>query len=157
MSGQTTQNGAKLMSPAALEQVISRLCTILKTENALLDDNKPQSFSESLAEKTRLVAIYNQQMSLIKQDLETYKRFPKADIESLKQTSEIFYTVLDSHFRKLSTVKTVTEGLVKAVADEIAKKKAPPSVYNALASVATPLASKNSRTINGAIAINRMV
>ncbi|MCF8466791.1 MAG: hypothetical protein K9G33_05270 [Sneathiella sp.] len=156
MTGQTP-DAAKLMSPAALGQVISRLSDILKEENILLSDNNPKSFSASLAEKTRLVAIYNQQMSLIKKNPETYRAYPKADIDSLKKISEVFYAVLDTHFRKLSTVKTVTEGLVKSVADEIAKKKAPPRAYNSLAAISNPLANKNTRAVNGAIVINQVV
>lgn len=156
MSPEQTLAG-KLMSPSALCQVILRLCEILETENDLLDQNKPESFSESLSEKTRLVAIYNQQMTLIKQDPGKYKAFPKPDVDKLKQASEAFYEILDNHFRKLSTVKTVTEGIVKSVADEVAKKKAPPSTYTAAAGMAAPRPNAKIQPANAAIAINQVV
>ncbi len=146
-----------LMSPSALCQVILRLCEILETENDLLDQNKPEAFSESLSEKTRLVAIYNQQMTLIKQAPEKYRDFPKADVDKLKQASEAFYEILDNHFRKLSTVKTVTEGIVKSVADEVAKKKAPPATYTAAANIAAPQANAKMKPANAAIAVNQIV
>ncbi|PHQ70027.1 MAG: hypothetical protein COB93_06530 [Sneathiella sp.] len=157
MTTQQPRPGRQLLAPHSLCDIISRLSAILEAENILLEENRPQAFSDSLSEKTRLVAIYNQQMTLIKQDPEKYKRFPKADIEKLKAASETFYATLDVHFRKLSTVKTVTEGLVKSVADEVMRKKAPPSAYTASASLSNPLSRRNAQTINGAIAINQIV
>mgnify|MGYP003677325757 FL=1 len=157
MTQQTPNNGPTLMSPDALTKMIARLCDILKEENLLLESHKPDGFKATLDEKTRLVATYNQQMSLIKSNPEAYKAFPKTDIDRLKETSEEFYAILDKHFRKLSTARTVTEGLVRSVADEIAKKKAPPSAYTSRASVSDPLSNRNTRAVNGAIAINQVI
>ncbi len=147
----------RLMSPDVLSGMISRLGDILEQENSLLETGDAAGFKAMLNEKTRLIATYNQQMMLIKRNPAAYKTFAKADIDRLKNVSQDFHVTLDSHFRKLSTARTVTEGLVKAVADEIAKKKAPPSGYTARASVANPLASRNMRAVNGAIAINQVI
>ena len=157
MTSDTQTNDLMLMSPDALTKMITRLSDILELENELLHTNNPDGFKATLNEKTRMVATYNQQMTLIKNDPAAYKAFPKADIDKLKEVSEAFYTVLDSHFRKLSTARTVTEGLVKSVAEEVAKKKAPPSAYTAQASVSNPLSNRNTRAINGAIAINEVI
>ena len=157
MTVDTQTSGPILMSPEALARLIARLSDILEQENKLLHENNPDGFKATLNEKTRLIAIYNQQMSLVKKNPDAFKAFPKADIDHLKQTSEIFYGILDRHFRKLSTARTVTEGLVKSVADEVAKKKAPPSAYTSRASVANPLSNRNARTIHGAIAINQVI
>lgn len=150
-------NGPAMLAPSELLKVITRLRDILEEENLLLAENNPEAFSENLGEKTRLVGQYNQQMSLIKNNPEKYKTYPKTDIDLLKTASENFYQVLDAHFRKLSTVKTVTEGLVKSVADEVIKKKSPPSAYTASAAVATSSAQKNSQIRNGAIAVNQVI
>ncbi len=157
MTEETQTNAPKLMSPEALSRMISRLSDVLAQENKLLDENKPESFKATLSEKTRLIAVYNQQMTLIKKNPDAYKSCPREEIDHLKEVSSKFYGILDSHFRKLSTARTVTEGLVKAVADEVAKKKAPPSGYTARASVANPLSSRNSRAVDGAIAINQVI
>ncbi|MEX1035825.1 MAG: hypothetical protein WDZ54_07700 [Sneathiella sp.] len=157
MTSQTPNSGPKLMSPDALTNMILRLSEILEQENLLLRDHDPEGFKATLNEKTRLVAIYNQQMTLIKNNPEAYRAFPKKDIDRLKQTSEEFYATLDQHFRRLSTARTVTEGMVRSVADEIAKKKAPPSAYTSKASVSDPLSNRNTRAINGAIAINQVI
>lgn len=148
---------AKLMPPKSLSGMLSRLGEILEQENGFLETGNAAAFKTTLNEKTRLIATYNQQVSLIKRNPAAYKAFPKADVEELKATSQAFYGILDRHFRKISTARTVTEGLVKAVADEVAKKKAPPSGYTARASVANPLASRNMRTVNSAIAINQVI
>lgn len=150
-------NAPKLLSPAELSDKVDRLCQILDFENELMTLKNPTAMTEHQAEKSRLVAIYNQQMNLIKADPERYKRFPKAEIDRLKATSETFYESLDAHFRKLSTVKSVTEGLVKSVADEVAKKKAPPKTYTANAAISTSLSARNNRTLGGAIALNQVV
>ncbi len=146
-----------LLTPAQLSEKIERLCQILEFENEMMHLDNPAAMTEHQSEKSRLVALYNQQMTLIKADPERYKRFPKADIDRLKITSEKFYEALDIHFRKLSTVKTVTEGLVKAVADEVAKKKGPPPTYTANAAMTSSVASQNNRTLGGAIALNQVV
>lgn len=151
------ESGPKLMNPEALTGMISRLGDILEQENGLLEAGDATGFKATLNEKTRLIATYNQQITLIRRNPAAYKAFPKADVDHLKEISQNFYGTLDRHFRKLSTARTVTEGLVKAVADEIAKKKAPPSGYTARASVANPLASRNMRAVNGAIAINQVI
>lgn len=150
-------NDPKLMPPKSLSGMISRLGDILEQENDLLEAGNASGFKATLNEKTRLIATYNQQMTLIKRNPAAYKLFPKAEIEELKAISQSFYGILDRHFRKLSTARTVTEGLVKAVADEVAKKKAPPSGYTAKASIANPLSSRNMRAVNGAIAINQVI
>jgi hypothetical protein len=149
--------GPQLLTPNELLKVIARLREILEEENTLLAENKPEAFSENLGEKTRLVGQYNQQMTLIKKDPEQYRVFPKEQLDALKVESEAFYLVLDAHFRKLSTVKTVTEGLVKSVADEVIKKKSPPNAYSATAAFATSSAQKNSQIRNGAIAVNQVI
>ncbi|MBL4665979.1 MAG: hypothetical protein JKY04_01280 [Sneathiella sp.] len=146
-----------LMTPKELAEKISRLCQILEFENELLELKSPQSMTEHQGEKSRLVAIYNQQMMLIKEKPSHFKKYPKAEIDHLKSVSSLFYEALDTHFRKLSTVKTVTEGLVKAVADEVAKKNAPPKTYSANASIQTTVSSRNNRTLGGAISLNEIV
>ncbi|WP_288900619.1 hypothetical protein [uncultured Sneathiella sp.] len=157
MNLQAQNSGPTLMTPEGFARLIARLSDILEQENKLLHENDPEGFKATLNEKTRLIATYNQQMSLVKKNPDAFKAFPKAEIDNLKQTSEKFYAILDRHFRKLSTARTVTEGLVKSVADEVAKKKAPPSAYNARASVANSLSNRNSRAVNGAIAINQVI
>lgn len=157
MTAETQKTGPVLMSPDALARLIARLSEILEQENKLLHENNPEGFKATLNEKTRLIATYNQQMTLVKKNPEAFKAYPKTEIDELKRTSETFYEVLDRHFRKLSTARTVTEGLVKSVADEVAKKKAPPSAYTSRAGVANPLSNRNARAVNGAIAINQVI
>ena len=158
MTLQTTQQRQPiLLSPKELTEVIARLGQILEFENELLELQNPQMMTEHQAEKSRLVGIYNQQMTLISKDAAQYKKFPKADIDRLKLVSQEFYEILDTHFRKLSSVKSVTEGLVKAVADEVAKKKAPPSIYNASANIASSVSSRNNKTLSGAISLNQVI
>jgi hypothetical protein len=157
MQQQSAQRPISLLSPLEMADVIERLKHILEFENELLSLKNAQGMTEHQSEKSRLVAIYNQQMSLISADPAQYKRYPKADIDNLKAVSRDFYDVLDVHFRMLSSVKTVTEGLVKAVADEVAKKNGPPSTYNATAAFASTISSQNNKTLGGAISLNKVV
>ena len=158
-----TQNNSQdqrkpiLLSPRELKEKISRLSQILEFENELLALKSPQSLTENQAEKSRLVAIYNQQMVLLKMDPSHYGKYPKQDINELKEVSQVFYETLDEHFRKLSTVKTVTEGIVKAVADEVAKKNAPPKTYNSAAAFQTTPTTRNNRALGGSISFNEVV
>lgn len=146
-----------LLSPKELAEKISRLHQILEFENELITLKNAKAMGEHQAEKARLVAIYNQQMTLLSQAPEEYKKYPKADVEELKTVSQGFYEILDAHFRKLSSVKTVSEGIVKAVADEVSKKNAPPPTYNATAAINSTLSSNNSRTLGSALSCNQVV
>ncbi|WP_169568896.1 hypothetical protein [Sneathiella limimaris] len=157
MTYSNEQRKPVLLTPKELEEKISRLSQILEFENELLSLNSAQSMTENQSEKTRLVAIYNQQMTMLKSAPDHYKAYPKEDIDQLRETSQKFYEILDAHFRRLSTVKTVTEGIVKAVADEVAKKKGPPQTYNATASIHSSAATKNSRTLGGSISFNEVI
>ncbi len=154
---QTQQRTPSLLPPKELAEKIGRLHQILEFENELLSLRNAKAMTEHQSEKTRLVGIYNQQMTLISRNPEQYKRFPKADVEHLKKISQEFYEVLDAHFRKLSSVKSVTEGIVKAVADEAAKKKAPPPTYNASAAISSTISSANRQTLGSAISCNEIV
>jgi len=154
---QQQQRTPVLMPPKELAEKINRLSQILEFENELLELKSPQSMIENQSEKSRLVSIYNQQMSLLKKDPSHFKRYPKAEIDHLKQVSQDFYGVLDTHFRKLSTVKTVTEGIVKAVADEAAKKNAPPKVYTATAAFQNSISARNNSTLGAAMSLNKIV
>lgn len=146
-----------LLTPKELAEKIARLHQILEFENELLSLKNAKAMTEHQSEKTRLVAIYNQQMTLLSRDPDQYKKYPKADIDNLKEVSRDFYEVLDAHFRKLSSVKTVTEGIVKAVADEVSKKNGPPTTYNATAGISNSISMTNSRTLGGALSCNQVV
>lgn len=156
-NNQQEQRKPILLSPRELTEKISRLSQILEFENELLALKSPQSLTENQAEKSRLVGIYNQQMVLLKSDSSHYRRYPKQDIDDLKEISQKFYETLDEHFRKLSTVKTVTEGIVKAVADEVAKKNAPPKTYNSAAGLQSTQTTRNNRALGGSISFNEVV
>ncbi|GLQ07412.1 hypothetical protein [Sneathiella chinensis] len=151
------KSGPALLSPVELAGKIDRLSQILEFENELIANGNPQGMSDQQSEKSRLVAIYNQQMTLIKADPDRFKMFPQADIDALRASSTRFYDILDAHFRKLSTAKTVTEGLVKAVADEAARKKAPPKTYNAAAGFAAGHTTRNNSALSSAIAVNQVI
>ncbi|MBO6827763.1 MAG: hypothetical protein JJ879_16300 [Sneathiella sp.] len=151
------QRTPTLLAPKELAEKIARLHQILEFENELLSLKNAKAMSEHQSEKTRLVAIYNQQMTLLSSNPEQYKKYPKADVEELKQVSQGFYEILDAHFRKLSSVKTVSEGIVKAVADEVSKKNGPPPTYNATAAFSSTISSNNSRTLGGALSCNQVV
>lgn len=147
----------KLMSPSSLCQVVDRLIEVLGMENELLRTRQPAKIKESLAEKSRLVAIYNQQMGLIKHNTKTFSAFPEADIDQLKELSERFYAVMDEHFRLLSNVRTVTEGIVRAVAEEVRRKNGPVSAYDASANVSRPDNKSVASYGNNAISINQVI
>lgn len=147
----------KLMTPSSLCQVVGRLIEILTIENEHLRARQSTKIKDSLAEKTRLVAIYNQQMGLIKLNTKTFSTYPKVDIDRLKQMSETFYAVMDEHFRMLSNIRTVTEGIVRAVAEEVQKKNRPVSGYDASAAVNQPSNKTVASYGNNAISINQVI
>jgi hypothetical protein len=77
MNLQAQNSGPTLMTPEGFARLIARLSDILEQENKLLHENDPEGFKATLNEKTRLIATYNQQMSLVKKNPDAFKAFPR--------------------------------------------------------------------------------
>ena len=114
---------------AGIIAVLNRLSEIVTQETALLQHRRPQALSETNAEKERLAATYARELREIKANPVLIKSASDAEKEALKSAMTAFQETMDEHARRLIVVKSVTESMVQAVAEEVHKRKNPVNGY----------------------------
>lgn len=108
-----------------------RLTTLLEAETKLLENHEPPLSGPEGEEKARLANVYRQELARIAEDRELIRAAPARLLDRLRTETTKFRTALKAHERALVGVKEVSEGLVKAIAEEIAKVRAGPQTYGA--------------------------
>ena len=108
-----------------IEQLIiltERLTSLIERETELLAEHRPHEIQEFQDERAKLSNLYVQEMELIKRNKALIEGVPKALSDELKDATETFQDRLGEHTRVLARVRTVTENMVKSIADEMSKK-----------------------------------
>ncbi len=109
----------------------ARLTTLLEAETRLIEARQPPLSGAEGDEKARLANLYRQELTRIAEDRELIRAAPARLIDRLRTETARFRIALKAHERALVGVKEVSEGLVKAIAEEIAKVRAGPRTYGA--------------------------
>jgi hypothetical protein len=130
-----------------LIQLTERLTDRLASETLAFEAHRPQDAATGIAETQRLANLYRHEAARVKADpamiggaqLETRRRLMRA--------TEAFEAVLARHGRAVAASKLVSEGLVRAIAEEVAKNRSAAAGYGPGARTAAASAS--------AIALNR--
>jgi hypothetical protein len=122
------------------EQLIAlteRLTLRLADEIRALDARRPQALSAGAEETMRLANLYRHESLRIRQD-PSLLNGAKAELrKKLIKATAAFQTVLTRHGRAVTAAKTLTEGLVQAIAMEVAVQRSRAAGYGptALAAV----------------------
>lgn len=122
-----------------------RLSALVEREIELLQTHQPHRLAEHEEERTRLSLLYAREMQAMRADPAAARALDRRRIEQLKEDTAAFNTALDRHKRLVLRMRRVTEGIIKAVADEAVRQKSPRAVYGATGfaaptKVAAPLA-----------------
>jgi hypothetical protein len=132
------------------EQLITlteRLTERLSLELRAFEKRRPHEAAPSMAETATLANIYRRESAKVKADPSLLKGASQALITQLRKVTEVFDAVLARHNAMLTAARTLTEGLVRAIASEITRQRAPVSLYGANAKARAPDA--------GAVTLNR--
>jgi hypothetical protein len=129
-----------------LIQLTERLTDLISTECRAFEAHKPHEAATTLEETSRLANIYRLESAKVRADRGLIEGAPMAKRVRLVRATEAFDAVLARHGRALLAAKVVTEGIVKAVADEIASKRVTGAGYGANATAVR--ASATSLTLN---------
>jgi hypothetical protein len=111
---------------AALEAVIGlteKLTGLLADQARAFEQHRPQDAAANLPEISRLTNIYRASSAHIRAQPQLVDAAPADLRRRLLRATEAFDAVLERQGRALAASKTVTEGLVKAIAEEIAAKR----------------------------------
>lgn len=126
-----------------------RLTAAIRQDLADFEARRPQDAAPRVEETARLANIYRHESARVRRDPSLVAQAPEHARAELKRATKAFETVLARHVRAVEAAKVVTEGLVQAIAEELASKRAGAGAYGpkggAARSTAAPLAL-NKRT-----------
>jgi hypothetical protein len=117
-----------------VEQLITlteRLTQRLAAELVLFEKRRPHETAASLPETAELANLYRRESQRVKAEPSLISNAPAALIARLRQATVAFEAVLARHTRVLEAARTLTEGLVRAIASEIQRQRAPVATYGA--------------------------
>jgi len=133
-----------------------RLTGLLARETTLLAERRPAALADTREEKERLAAIYAREMAAFKANAARLRAHQPGLIERLKQATAKFRQAMDAHTIRLSAMKTVTDRVIQAIGEEVAKRNRPMHGYdkNALMS---PIYGSRSTARPATLALNQVI
>ena len=126
-----------------------RLTKLIAAQALAFERRRPREAAVDMEETSRLANLYRHESTRVQRDPTLIEGAPAARRSRLVQATEAFDAVLARHGRSLEAAKTVTEGLVKAIAEEVAAQRNAGGVYGP---GATPTGGGGSAT---AITLNK--
>lgn len=124
-----------------------RLTELIALDAQAFEQRRPQDAAANIEETSRLANVYRHELARVRANPALIAGAPLAQRTRLIRATEAFDAVLARQGRALEAAKTVTEGIVKAIADEVASKRATGTGYGQ-GGVAAPAASATSITLN---------
>lgn len=113
-----------------------RLIELCAEETRRIEARLPPIEGALMDEKNRLANAYRLELARIKQDPALISEAPPALLSTLKQRTLRLQEALDAHEMALGAVKLVAEGLVQAMAEEVARQRGGAPAYGATGGVA---------------------
>ena len=121
------------MNPDARINQMTELTQILTArlvkECKDFEDNKPLEAAKTLDETSRLANIYRHESQRLREAPHVLAETSLPARQSLITATEAFDAVLARHGRAVESAKFVTEGLVRAIAEEVASSRPTGSGY----------------------------
>jgi hypothetical protein len=117
---------------AGLEAMIDlteKLTRLLAEQARAFERHRPQDATADLAEVSRLATSYRAGSAHVRANPKVYQAAPLEVRRRLLRATEAFDAVVQRQGRALAASKTVTEGIVKAIAEEIATKRSVGQAY----------------------------
>jgi len=107
----------------------ARLTDLLAAETRAFEARRPQDAAVSSEETQRLANIYRHEAARIRSDPGLISPARLESRQQLVTATRSFEAVLSRHGRALAAAKFVTEGLVQAIASEVAQTRNGPPGY----------------------------
>jgi hypothetical protein len=130
-----------------VEQLISlteRVTALLAQDTADFEAHRPHEAASRAVESGRLANLYRHESTRVRRDPGLLADAPLERRVHLTRATEAMELVLKRHARALEAAKIITEGIVRAVAEEASTRRVPASGYGPSARAnnadATPIA-----------------
>jgi hypothetical protein len=100
-----------------------RLTELVALEAQAFESRRPQDAALYVEETAKLANIYRHESARVRANPDLVKACPLNQRTKLIRATEAFDAVLARQGRALEAAKTVTEGLVRAIAEEVATQR----------------------------------
>lgn len=134
----------RIADKAAAERFVAGLIAIMRDLEGVLaresEGVRAGRLREALADterKTALSAAYVNGLEAAKANTIALARFAPAAIEALKAAHSAFAATVETNQAVLATARTVSEGLIRSLADDIGRARTP-TIYGAPSSPPSP-------------------
>ena len=108
-----------------------RLRALIAAEADAMRARLPLPDGPALEEKQRLVNAYRLEMTRIAQDNALIATAPASTLNALRAATQSLQDALGRHDAELSAVRAISEGLVEAMAEDIARQESARAGYGA--------------------------
>ena len=144
----TTRTSAADLTPVELVErmlnVSRQLTDVIRRETELLETNQPLRIGELQEEKIRLSNEYAMDIQAISLRKELIDRAPAEKINHLKVAMATLNMALERNGNMLSAAKSVSERILKSVADSVNEHKAPSLGYGRNAAMTNSTTNRSS-------------
>jgi len=133
-----------------VEQLITltdRLTALVAEQAKAFEDRRPQDAAVHVEETSRLANLYRHESARVRANPGLISASPAPLRIRLRRATEAFDAVLARQARAVGAMKTVTEGLVRAIAEEVASQRHRGSSYGA-GGLQTPTTAATAITLN---------
>jgi ATPase subunit of ABC transporter with duplicated ATPase domains len=114
-----------------LIELTDRLALVMAADAAAFEARRPHEAASRMEETARLANLYRHEAARVKADPAMIETANPKLRDRLKQATIAFETTLARHGRALHAAKTVTEGVVRAIAEEVARNRTANTGYGA--------------------------
>lgn len=114
-----------------LIRLTEALTARLAAETAAFEARRPWEVADGLAETQDMANAYRRDSAQIKADPSILRGVSTSDRMALIRATEAFDAVLARHARVVDAARIVSEGLVRAIAEETAAHRPPAAAYGA--------------------------
>ena len=129
-----------------LTELTERLTALIAMQSQAFENHRPQDAAARLEEVARLANFYRHESAEVRQNPGLVSGAPAALRQKLIRATEAFDAVMARQGRALAAAKSVTEGIVRAVAEEVASQRTAGAGYGPGARAAP--ASATAITLN---------
>ncbi|WP_417317882.1 hypothetical protein [Emcibacter sp.] len=132
---------------SSLIETTRELTSVIRQEIALLKDKRPAEIQPLNEVKNRLMDSYRQHMEALNRN-GGFKAAGNGEIvRQFKKENETFRDVLKQHKSTLYALKTISESMIKAIGEEVARQASQSSGYGANAQMQSAKGSKTPTTL----------
>lgn len=134
-----TDSGKSFTGPGAkLISITKKLTALIIEETSYLRDHKTQTAATLHGEKSRLMAEYKKTLNHIQVNEHLLGPKESSLRQFIRKITDRFRDALKEHARIVLRMKSISEGIIKSIGDEVTKYNKPVAAYGANAAMTPP-------------------